>query len=49
MLGFKSFESATNTLNGIESIAMLRKNQSIFSTNKGISVSIAKQFNQIAA
>lgn len=49
MLGFKSFESATNTLNGIESIVMLRKNQSVFSKNNGIAVSIADQFNLIAA
>ena len=49
MLGFKSFGSARNTLNGIESIAMLRKNQSLLSTNNGIAVSIADQFNLIAA
>ena len=30
MKGFKSFDSAVNTIAGIEAIAMLRKNQSVF-------------------
>jgi putative transposase len=49
MKGFKNFDSATNTIAGIEAIAMLRKNQSVFSEVNGRVLSIAEQFDLIAA
>jgi transposase-like protein len=49
MLGFKNFEAAVDTLNGIEAYAMLRKGQSIFAESNGIEVSIADQYYKIAA
>lgn len=49
MKGFKNFDSATSTISGIEAIAMLRKNQSVFSEVNGRVLSIAEQFDLIAA
>lgn len=49
MMGFKDFGSATNTITGIEAIAMLRKNQSAFSELNGRVLSIAEQINLMAA
>ena len=49
MLGFKSFEAAIDTLNGIEAIAMLRKSQSAFSEINGRKVFVANQYYAIAA
>jgi hypothetical protein len=49
MLGFKSFEAATDTINGIEAYAMLRKGQSIFATDNGRAISIADQYYKITA
>ena len=49
MQGFKDFDSAANTIAGIEAIAMLRKNQIVFSEFNGIEVSIADQINLLAA
>lgn len=49
MLGFKDFDSAINTIAGIETIAMLRKKQSLCSQFNGREVSIAQQINLIAA
>ena len=48
-MGFKDFGSATNTITGIEAIAMLRKNQSVFSELNGKVLSIAEQINLMAA
>lgn len=49
MKGFKEFKSAVSTIAGIEAIAMLRKNQSEFSTLNGREVSIADQVNLMMA
>lgn len=49
MQGFKDFNSAINTLAGIEAIAMLRKNQCVFSDFNRIKASIADQINLMAA
>jgi len=49
MKGFKDFDSAVSTIAGIEAIAMLRKNQSVFSEINGRVLSIAEQVNLIAA
>lgn len=49
MKGFKSFDAAASTIAGIEALAMLRKNQTMFSELKGIKVSIADQVRLIAA
>lgn len=49
MLGFKEFNTANDTITGIEAIAMLRKNQSVFSTVNGRVLSIAEQINLLAA
>ena len=49
MKGFKDFDSAISTIDGIEAIAMLRKNQSGFSEINGRVLSIAEQINLIAA
>lgn len=49
MLGFKDFNSANSTIDGIEAIAMLRKNQSVFSKINGGVLSIADQFNLLVA
>ena len=49
MLGFKNFEAAVDTINGIEAYAMLRKGQSVFATDNGREVSIADQYYKIAA
>ena len=49
MKGFKNFEAASSTIAGIEAIAMLRKNQCMFSDINGITLSIAEQFDLIAA
>ena len=46
---FKNFDAATDTINGIEAYAMLRKNQSTLSKISGRKVSIADQFYAIAA
>ena len=49
MKGFKDFDSATSTIAGIEAIAMLRKNQCMFSEINGKVLSIAEQINLMAA
>ena len=49
MKGFKDFNSANNTIAGIEAIAMLRKNQSVFNEVNGKVLSIAEQINMMAA
>ncbi len=49
MKGFKNFNSATNTIAGIEAIAMLRKNQSVFNEVNGKVLSIAEQINLMVA
>lgn len=49
MMGFKNFDSATSTIAGIEAIAMLRKQQTVFSSVNGIEVSIADQIDLLAA
>jgi len=49
MLGFKEFESAHNTISGIEAVAMLRKNQCIFSEVNRRVLSIAEQISLLAA
>ena len=49
MKGFKSFNSAVSTIAGIEAIAMLRKNQCVFSKIDGRVLSIAEQINLIVA
>lgn len=49
MLGFKNFDCAVSTIAGIEAIAMLRKNQSVFSEINGRVLSIAEQINLVAA
>lgn len=49
MLGFKSFDSATSTIAGIEAIAMIRKHQTVFSSINGIEVSIADQIELMVA
>lgn len=49
MKGFKSFDSAVSTIAGIEAIAMLRKNQSMFNEVNGRVLSIAEQINLMAA
>ena len=49
MQGFKDFNAANNTIAGIEAIAMLRKNQTVFSEFNGIKVSMADQINLLAA
>jgi putative transposase len=49
MKGFKDFDSAVSTIDGIEAIAMLRKNQCGFSDINGRVLSIAEQINLIAA
>ena len=48
MKGFKNFDCANSTIAGIETIAMLRKNQSVFSMINGRVLSIAEQINLIA-
>lgn len=49
MMGFKNFDSAASTIAGIEAIAMLRKQQTVFSGVNGIEVSIADQIELLAA
>lgn len=49
MKGFKNFDSATSTIAGIEAIAMLRKNQSVFSEINGRVLSIAEQIKLMVA
>ena len=49
MLGFKSFEAAADSINGIEAYAMLRKGQSIFATDNVREVIIADRYYRIAA
>lgn len=49
MLGFKEFDAASNTIAGIEAIAMLRKNQSVLCEFNGREVSIADQVNLMVA
>ncbi len=49
MLGFKEFNAANDTIAGIEAIAMLRKNQSVFSKVDGTVLSIAEQINLLVA
>ena len=49
MLGFKNFEAAVDTIDGIEAYAMLRKGQSVFATDNGREVSIVDQYYKIAA
>ena len=49
MLGFKDFNSAGSAIDGIEAIAMLRKNQCVFSEINGRVLSIADQINLLAA
>ena len=49
MMGFKNFDAATSTIAGIEAIAMLRKQQTVFSGCNGINVSIADQIDLLAA
>lgn len=49
MLGFKSFNAACDTITGIETVAMLRKNQSLLSRFNEIKVSIREQIDLIAA
>jgi putative transposase len=49
MKGFKDFNSAVSTIDGIEAIVMLRKNQCVFSEINGRVLSIADQINLIAA
>ena len=49
MKGFKDFDSAVSTIAGIEAIAMLRKNQSVFSEINGRVLSIADQINLMTA
>jgi transposase-like protein len=48
MMGFKSFEAATSTIAGIEAIAMIRKQQTVFSDNGRI-LSIADQIELMVA
>ncbi len=49
MKGFKNFDCAASTLAGIEAVAMLRKNQSVFNEINGKVLSIAEQINLMAA
>jgi len=49
MLGFKDFNAASDTIAGIEAIAMLRKNQCVFSNVNGRVLSVAEQINLMAA
>jgi len=49
MLEFKNFDCAVSIIAGIEAIAMLRKNQSVFSKINGKVLSIAEQINLMAA
>lgn len=48
-LGYKNFNSANNTIAGIEAIAMVRKNQTTLAEFNGIKVSIADQINLLVA
>ena len=48
-LGYKKFNSANNTIAGIEAMAMVRKNQITLAEFNGIKVSIADQINLLAA
>ncbi len=49
MLEFRNFDCAVSAIAGIEAIAMLRKNQSIFSEVNGRVLSIAEQINLMVA
>lgn len=49
MLEFKNFDCAVSTIAGIEAIAMLGKNQSVFCEINGRVLSIAEQINLMAA
>jgi putative transposase len=48
-LGYKNFNSANNTIAGIEAIDMVRKNQTTLAKFNGIKVSIADQINILVA
>jgi putative transposase len=48
-LGYKNFNSANNTIAGIEAIAIVRKNQMTLAEFNGIKVSMADQINLLVA